>query len=71
MPASRKQMKRILNVLIAEALRDKLFTTGSVKRVLNWRITPLFCTIVLLIVRKQMHVGAIYTGTASIHLERV
>jgi hypothetical protein len=41
-------LKRILNVLIAEALRDKLFTTGSVKRVLNWSITPLFCTIVLL-----------------------
>jgi hypothetical protein len=43
-------LKRILNVLIAEALRDKLFTTGSVKRVLNWSITPLFSTIVLLIV---------------------
>jgi hypothetical protein len=38
-------LNRILN-----ALRAKLFTAGSVKRVLNWSITPLFCTIVLLIV---------------------
>jgi hypothetical protein len=27
-----------------------MFTTGSVKRVLNWSINPLYCTIVLLIV---------------------
>jgi hypothetical protein len=39
-----KLMKRILNVLIALALHDKLFTTRS------FNSSPLYCTIVLLIV---------------------
>jgi hypothetical protein len=45
-------LKRILNVLIALALRNKLFTAESFNRVLNWSLTPLYCTIVLLIVIK-------------------
>jgi hypothetical protein len=62
MPATQvRTLKRILNVLIAEALRDKLFTTGSVKRVLNWSITPLFCTIVLLIVIRTLGRDGLYT----------
>jgi hypothetical protein len=51
-------LKRILHVLKADALRDKLFTTGSVNRVLSYNITPLYCMIVLLIViimLKQIH----------------
>jgi hypothetical protein len=47
----------ILNVLIAETLRDKLFTTGSVKRVMNWSITYLFCTIILLIMLNTRNYG--------------